>query len=126
MKRTITVILVCFMFCCPAQNSLFTELRKTIHEMYPNVNIENRLIAYNIWSVADPESRDRNKSFEKAQAVYEQARLKGGSEGILVIALNRDNLSSEARSILDKDGIRKIISLKEADLAALRHSSPGN
>lgn len=118
MKKTLlTLSFTAIGLLMNAQINLYEKLKKMIVETHPEIKLENRLIAFNTWSVDNSESREANKSFEKVCSVYEFARLKGGSKGIIVVAINKDNLSSTANITYTKDGISKLISVKLEDLA---------
>ena len=117
-------LLLSFIFIFPglfsnAQTNLYQNIKKLLTETHPEIITENRLIAFNTWSLDNAESRECNKSFEKTYGVYEHAHLKGGSKGIIVVAFNKDNLSSDAVITFTKDGITKIISYKFVDLESL-------
>src|SRR5690606_24553094 len=109
-----------------AQTDILTSLKKLIYERYPDIDLNEKLIAYNIWSVDDAESRELNKSFEKTVEVFGLAKLKGGRKGILVVAINRDKLNTDATIAFDKDGNANIISVREDEIVGLRRSSPVN
>lgn len=102
-----------------AQSDLYVKIKKVLQQTHPELVTDNKLIAINIWSVEDANSRETNKSFEKTYTVYEFARLKGGLRGIVFVALNLDNLSSTATITLSKDGVIKSISLKAEDVEGL-------
>lgn len=115
-----------FVFCLLAsglmlsgQNTLYKNIKQLILQTHPEISTDNRLIAFNIWSMDDQESRETNKGFERAYQVYEFARLKGGSKGMIVIAVNKDNLSPEAVITFSKDGITKMIPVKISDLKGI-------
>lgn len=98
-----------------AQESAYVKLKQLVAVSQPGLVLENKLIAFNVWSVNDPVSRETNKDFEKAFRVYESARLRGGSKGIVVIAINRDNLSEEALQALSGDGVTQLLKAGIAD-----------
>ena len=102
-----------------AQVSLYQNAKKLLSETHPEISTENRLIAINVWSETNTESREANKGFEKTYSVYERARLKGGSKGIIVIAVNKDELTPTAVITFTKDGISKLISVKLSDLEGI-------
>jgi hypothetical protein len=102
-----------------AQSDLYVKIKKALQQTHPELVTDNKLIAINIWSVEDANSRETNKSFEKAYNVYEFARLKGGLRGLVFVTLNLDNLSSTATITLSKDGVIKSISLKAEDVEGL-------
>ena len=117
-------VLTCSLFLmttlsCGAQTDVYYNIKKFLALNHPEVTTDNRLIAFNVWSSSDMESREENKSFEKACSVYEYAKLKGGSKGIVVVAVSKDNLSSTAVISFTKDGIHKLISCKMADIEGI-------
>jgi hypothetical protein len=99
-----------------AQQDLYWQVKKQLEINHPEISDRNRLIAINFWSTSDAESREANRSFEKAYKVYESARLKGGMYGMIAIAVNKEALSSTATITLAKDGISKLLSFKMEDL----------
>jgi hypothetical protein len=109
-----------------AQTDLYTTLKKTIEFSGPEINMDNKLIAFNVWSTDDEQSRETNKNFEKAYTVYEHARLKGGRRGILVVLVNKDNLSGTAVITLHKDGVTKCISVKAEDIPEISATANKN
>lgn len=115
-KIYLTFFFFSFYLFSGAQADLFQELKKIIKETHPEMNLEDKLIAYNVWSIDNAESREANKAFEKAYTVYEKAKLKGGSKGIVVVSVNKDNLSSEAMIISSRDGIAKVITVKLSEV----------
>ncbi len=103
-----------------AQSELYIKIKKTLQQTHPELLTDNKLIALNIWSLEDIDSRETNKSFEKAFQVYQVARLKGGLRGLVFVTLNLDNLSSAASVALSKDGVLHSISLQADEVEALR------
>ena len=125
-KNIFTGFIILNTFLLSAQSNLNFEVKNLIYSQYPNTNIENTLLAINFWSVSDSKSRDLNKAFEKVANTYEFAHLKGGLKGIVVLLVNKDNLSSLANISLSKDGIKKAINLKLSDLKQHNSDLPSN
>ena len=125
-KNIFTGFIILNTFLLSAQSNLNFEVKNLIYSNYPNTNIENTLLAINFWSVSDSKSRDLNKAFEKVANTYEFAHLKGGLKGIVVLLVNKDNLSSLANISLSKDGIKKSINLKLSDLKQHNSDLPSN
>jgi len=113
MKQIFLTLFLCAVFApvVNAQAPSFAELRQLIYASNPDLEITDHLIAFNVWQIGDADSRLTNQAFEKSFSVYEQAKLKGGSKGLIVILFNRDNLSSEAVIVLQKDGVKRVLSL---------------
>jgi len=113
---------VSFLFCAlftNAQNALYQDVITLITRSHPEISTDNKLIAINVWSIDNSESREANKSFEKAYKVYEHALLKGGNKGIVVVSLNKENLSEMAVISYQKDGVAKVHSFKISELEAI-------
>ena len=117
---------ILFIFCLTtlyafvhAQSDLYLKIITIISKTNPEIITTNKLIAYNVWSVSNGESREANKSFEKVYKTYEYAKLKGGLKGIVVVAINKDDLSTTANITYNKDGITKMISLKLEDFKGI-------
>ncbi len=125
-KNIFTAFIILYTSLLSAQSNLNFEVKNLIYSQYPNTNIENTLLAINFWSVSDSKSRDLNKTFEKVAKTYEFAHLKGGLKGIVVLLINKDNLSSLANISLSKDGIKKSINLKLSDLKQHNSDLPSN
>lgn len=102
--------------CGVSQAELYQKIKAAIIEAQPGIMTDNRLIAFNLWSVEDAGSREANKSFEKVYKVYEYAKLKGGLHGIIVVTINKNDLSNVAAVAMSKDGVTKLISLRLQDL----------
>lgn len=120
MKKTLLLILGLIFYASfmSAQTDLYFRVKTLLEQQYPELTTKNKLIAVSIWRVDDAESREANKSFEKAYEVYRAAKLKGGLKGIIAVAVNLDNLSSNAVITLSKDGILRTVSIMAEDLKA--------
>jgi hypothetical protein len=94
-----------------SQSSLFSEIRKSISVQHPEIDFDEHLLAFSVWSIADTESRSLNKELEKTFMVYRQARLKGGKKGLIVVLYNKENLEPNAVIALQKDGVGHCYSL---------------
>ena len=112
-----------------AQSNLYNKLNSYLSTQTKE-KTQNRLIAINVWSVNDKNSRDLNIEFEKAYKTYDYAKLKGGNGGIIVLNINIDNKninsSSNAAIILKKDGITKTISIPNDNLDILKEIADKN
>lgn len=115
-KLIIILVLTAFNQLLSAQTDLYFRIKKLLTETHPEINMDERLLAFNIWSANDPESREANKHFDRVYKIYEYARLKGGTRGIVVISFNKENLSGMATITQDRDGIEKLIRFKLDDL----------
>lgn len=116
MKKFIPIILfVAFSSILNAQSDLFLKVKKAMQENHPEISLDNRLIAINIWSVNNQESRDANKQFNNTYKIYEFAKLKGGLKGLICVSINKDGESSSI--ILNKDGAAKLIPLNSVDIS---------
>ena len=123
MNKCILLIALFFVqLNCRSQNALYQEIKQVIQEKHPELNLNEKLIGCVIWSMNDADSNEQLKSFEKALKVFENAKLKGGSKGIVMLAVNKDNLSTESTIILQKEGILQLIPVTLNEFAAIDRS----
>lgn len=107
-QKTITLLFFLAVTGFNAQNDLYSKLNSFVANQTKEV-LENRLIAVNIWSVNDKNSRELNIEFEEAYKTFEYAKLKGGNRGIIVLNVNLDSDPVNADITLQKDGVTKLI-----------------
>lgn len=79
---------------------------------------QNRLVAVSVWSPSDKNSRDINTQLDEACYVYQNAKLKGGSKGILGVIICTDNDDVAANIALKKDSITNVIVVPAAQLSS--------
>lgn len=115
-KIAILFLFVAFTNFLNAQSDLFLTVKKAIKENYPEVNLEHKLIAVNVWLVSNQESRDANKQFNNVYKIYEFAKLTGGLKGLVCVIINKEG--DAASIILNKDGATKLIQLNNLDVPA--------
>ncbi len=94
-----------------SQENLYQKIREKIKKEHPEMQVENKLIVVNIWSVNDQASRNANIQINKAHTSYEFARLKGGSKGMVGVLLCTDNDLKSETIILNKDKVAKSVLL---------------
>ncbi len=107
MKALYISIFVLGSLAINAQNSLYNKLNSYLTNQTKENVVANRLIAINVWSASDKNSRDLNVEFDKVFNTYEYAKLKGGSKGIIVLNVNIDNDPVNSNITLKKDGVTK-------------------
>ncbi len=116
MRKLIPIVLfMAFSTLLNAQSNLFLKVKQAIKEKHPEISVDNKLIAVNIWSANNQESREANKQFNNNYKIYEFAKLKGGLKGIICVAINTEGESSSI--ILNKDGASKLIQLNGIDVS---------
>lgn len=116
MKRILFGLFVIFCVTVNAQTESYNKLVEALHESYPMLNLNNKLIVVNPWSLSETGSRELNKAFAKALATFEVAKLKGGRDGMIVVALNTTDSGPEAKIALKKDGAEKLILIDSKEL----------
>ncbi len=113
------ILLGLFAMCCMALNSQsesYDRLVRVLRETNPALDLNNKIIVVNPWSISGTESRDLNKAFGNAQSTFQVAKLKGGRAGMVVVALNMVDKDPEARITLKKDGTENLILLQSDEL----------
>lgn len=89
-----------------------------------NTELKNKLLAINIWSSNNLESRSCNKNLDKATFTYQYAKLKGGLKGLVAFDICLDAATNTIQIIRVKDGIKYLqvlnndtsLQLKEGNL----------
>ena len=99
-------------------NSIISYLQKNTKE-----NTQNRIIAINVWSASDKNSRDANMDLNNTCNVFSHAKLKGGDKGIIGVVICLDNDDVTSNITLKKDGINNLIIIHSATLSSLAQLS---
>ena len=94
-----------------AQQNLFEKIKIELKNQYPEINVENKIIIINTWSVNDAKSREVNAEINKSVNTFEFAKLKGGSKGVIAVVVNTDNDHNMEEITLKKDKIVKPFAL---------------
>jgi G:T/U-mismatch repair DNA glycosylase len=115
-KGLLLKLFVIINFCGFAQTANFQDVKSLVQTYVSDVNLDNKLIALQVWSVNSKESREQNKAFDKAYKTFEWARLKGGNKGILCVTLCLDQ-SSTATIAFTKDGITTLKTISIQDIS---------
>lgn len=110
MKALYISIFVLGSLLVQAQTALYNKLNSFLSTQTKEV-VANRMIAINVWSSNDKNSRDINAEFEKVYKTYDYAKLKGGSKGIIVLNINLDEAAVNSNITAKKDGITKSITI---------------
>jgi hypothetical protein len=115
MKRIlILLIFICTANFSKAQSVLFEKVKQEIADKYPGLNTDQKLIAVNFWSMNDPESRERNRVFNRNYNTYKFAKLIGGRYGMLAVAVCIDEEGTEPRIAINRDGAKDLLILDAA------------
>jgi hypothetical protein len=118
LKKIFLFLFASIAFCATAQTASFADVRTLIQSQADGIDLNNRLVALQVWSVNSPESREQNKAFDKTFTTFEWAKLKGGKHGIVCITVCIDP-SSSATIAFTKDGITKLKTISKQDVAYL-------
>ncbi|MBA2611772.1 MAG: hypothetical protein H0U95_07375 [Bacteroidetes bacterium] len=113
-KFTLLFLFVASTTFINAQSDLYIKVKKALREDHPEISLDKHLIAVNIWSANNQESREANKQFNKNYSIYEFAKLKGGLKGLICVSINKEGES--ATFILNKDGATKLIQLNSVEV----------
>lgn len=120
MKSIYITIFVLGALFSKAQTSLYNKLNSFLTNQTKEVLVNQRLIAINVWSASDKNSRDLNVEFDKAYKAFDFAKLKGGNKGIIVLSINLDKNAVNGDIILTKDGITKLIKIPADNVEILK------
>lgn len=101
-----------------AQTDFYSRVKTLIKQTHPELTLDNKLLAINVWQMNDETSRECNKNFEKVYNVYRVARLKGGLKGVVVVVISLDNLSPASTIAMNKDGVVNTLAFKAEDIGS--------
>lgn len=111
-------------FIAKAQTPTYNQLYSIIKAKLPNMDLSNKIIAINVWSATNKQSREANKQFDKVFQSYENAKLKNGTKGVVIVSCNIDDVTTGSITS-GKDGIVKLININKSEYAALSNVSVG-
>lgn len=129
MKKVILSLvfgLVLTSFLAKAQDPSYKQLVLIVQSKLPTLDVYNKIVAINAWSVSDAASRKTNIEFNKSYKLWEFAKLKNGPKGAVVISCNTDSDATLANISITKDGITKLIQVNKNDYDFLKNVSAGS
>ncbi len=89
---TLTLLFCVNVFAQKLKNDIKgIEIRKEVSNVFPNIDLNNKILFISIWKSSDIQSRDNNKEFAHVSDIYEHARLKSGLNGVYFISLSIDD-----------------------------------
>jgi hypothetical protein len=112
-------------FSFKAQNPSYNQLVSIINTKMPGLNVDNKLIAFQVWSTADVKSRDANKEFDRMYTIYENVKFKDAHKGTIVVSCNIDD-ETTGNITATKDGIKKVISINKSEFNFLNNLTSGS
>jgi hypothetical protein len=117
MKKNLFIVLslACFSLLQAQPNP--AQLKRALHEKYPDLPLEDKVIAIHFWQAADPVSRETSQAFQKTFLTYKDAKLQGGREGLLVVLIPKTGAEEITTSILEEDGLKGVLLLGRNDLS---------
>jgi hypothetical protein len=123
-KLVVFFTLVILGLTVKAQTPSYNQLVSIVKEKLPNLDLSNKLIAIHFWSASNKVSRETNKQFDKAYGYWENAKLKNGTKGLVIISCNIDDVTTGSITA-GKDGIVKMPLVNKNDYAFLKGIAVG-
>ena len=105
MKKIVFLFLITFFLETHAQQINYTSIRKTVAELYPEIDFSNKLLAVCVWGSENSGSREQNKEFDKTAYTYQGAKLKGGLKGTVFISVCSDKNKTSFDIAKQKDNL---------------------
>ena len=121
MKKTIFLLFwfILLTIDLQSQNSNYNSIVSYIQK-HTKENTQNRIIAVNIWSASDKNSRDANIDLNNTGTVFNHAKLKGGDKGVIGVVICLDNDDITSNITLKKDGVTNLIVIHASELSSLQ------
>jgi hypothetical protein len=107
-----------------AQAPSYNQVLTLVKEKLPNLDVTNKIVTLHVWSASNKASRETNKEFEKAYSYWENAKLKNGTKGLVVISCNIDDVAT-GNITAGKDGINKMPLVNKSEHSFLNGLSAG-
>lgn len=109
MKHPIKLLVAAFIFLATTSIAQVSgsDYRNTVASLLPDLNLENKILFINVWQSSNIAARENNKEFLRVSNIYQAAKLKNGSKGVVYI-----NLS------LDKDTYMWMMSIKRDSIVS--------
>ena len=111
MRRVALMLLIFLSVKFVAQENLFMKVKERLKAEHPELKLDNKLIVINVWSAQDKQSRDLNGELNKAYTIYEYAKLKGGSRGMIGVMISTDEDFNLNEVALTKDNNSKNVAM---------------
>lgn len=107
-----------------AQNPVYEKVTSLLKKNYPEVDLNNKVLSYNAWSLNDESARAFNQELDKVTNIYQSAKLKGGKNGMIGVSIVLDGADATANTTLRYDGVQYLLQLNAADLHDLFPGAP--
>ena len=105
MKKIMFLFFITFFLETNAQQPNYTSIRKTITELYPEIDFSNKLLVLCVWNSENNKSREQNKEFNRTAFTYQGARLKGGLKGTVFVSICSDKNKTSFDIAQQKDNL---------------------
>lgn len=120
MKTILTTVLFLFSILsninAQTDSQNLDSLKKSIAEINPTVDFNDKLVFISVWKSTDAESREINKEAYRVYKIYERAKLKDGEKGTVFISLNLDSDEQVRTFAIGKDSIEPSVVYTDANL----------
>lgn len=134
MKSRIKLLVFALFFAASLQSNAQvsgSDYRNIVASLFPDLNLENKILFINVWQSANIDSRENNKEFLRVSNIYKEAKLKNGLKGVTFINLSIDKDTYMWMISIKKDGIVSEYNLENStgkydSLAKLFGDYPGN
>lgn len=81
------------------------DYRNAVASLFPDLNLENKILFVSVWQSSNIDSRENNKEFSRVSNIYKEAKLKNGLKGVTFINLSVDKDTYMWMISVKKDGI---------------------
>jgi hypothetical protein len=124
MRRLLLIAMILFCFkTITSQENLSESVYSHALKHSSGIDLQNKIIVVNIWSTTNTESRNCNKAISKTMQMYQYAKLKGGTKGIVTFDICLDDLLNAAQIIRAKDEVTNSILLSNEQNLQLKESN---
>lgn len=97
-----SALFICAAF--QAQETFYERVKASILEKYPQTELSGKILLVNILS-DEFETRESVKSADHVAGIYKVAKLRGGPDGVVSVAVTRKIQESAATIAIRNDGV---------------------
>jgi hypothetical protein len=121
MKRKLIITLSLIVSLCSAQQDIYKKVSAFIKQNNPDLIIQSKLLVINFDNAKD--NKTAYVSLDKTAKTYSEAKLKGGRNGVICIAIVED---AQAEISLNKQGYKDLQIINRSQLGNIETSGIEN
>ncbi|MDZ4664944.1 MAG: hypothetical protein SGJ15_08730 [Bacteroidota bacterium] len=113
MKKTLMIACCLFVSLCGAQQDIYQKVNAFVKQSDPTLMVQNKVMVVNFVEANLNDDKSVYSTLEKTANVYGGAKLKGGKNGVICVAVVSD---TQAQIALNKKGYKNLHVITKSQL----------